>query len=929
MYRPVDLCLAVSLGFLSVLPAAGDDAARYLAVFSDGSHVEGETVTGWHEHPGDPKLDETTLANPGRPLRWLRDRRLAAYRPRVLGPGYVELVGGDRIPGHVVAYQEGEFHTLEAHWPYYVVQTSVPIHLPGRPERRQIRVLANALQRIVMRPQQGRRFQPGTVFARDGRQLVFQRFQWGDSSVRLLLRNDVQELPPEEIDEIHLPVPDQWTTYYAELAALSGDLSGELIRLETTHGFLVTGSTERFHAAVVSDTNSPEHWYHMVQPAWSLDPIWMHFPTIRTRWHFRPHEVPLSRIAPDRVEQRSLLAHGHPWQTDRNVRGGTLLAGDRLYGWGFGVHATNELWFRLPSAVRAFQSRVGLDRLAGDGGCARAMVFANAPKGKPLFASPPLVGSSEVHATGELALAGPKAGQDTLILMADAFHRGRPKGADPLDIRDTVDWLEPLLRLDPATLRTELNGRIPDLVPAWHGWTMTVEGNGSLRHRSLWDLGQSPEPRWAMTVGTGNPRLILTTDRRITADQHWLLVRLKQLAPEAKPGQLEIRRGETVVARFAVPSCGWAPPVCVPLAESQQRDAKLEVVYSPHDAKEQIEWLALTPIDWTGPVRWVALKPDRVEASSGATLTPQADDSILASGTLAEREIYRVIAKTDVERITAVRLEVLPDDSLPGSGPGRAPEGSFVLTRFRMGTVPPVDEKFEGRYVRIELPGEGRTLSLAEVEVFAGETNIAKGHKATQSSVDWEGVPERAVDGDTTGDWEHGSVTHTAEEAANPWWEVDLGAVHKIDRVVVWNRTDYSDWGLHLRLANFRLVVLDDKRQPVFRRVVFDAPRPNTQIDQSLDMEVHLRNAGDRFSRPADAATAPPGPRWPAHQVWAMAPTAEGSDAAMFVLDEPMEVGDRELSFRLEQLGGVPRQNLGRFRLWITSDPPPLPPEPE
>ena len=103
----------------------------------------------------------------------------------------------------------------------------------------------------------------------------------------------------------------------------------------------------------------------MLQPAWSLDPIWVHFPTIRTRWHFLPKEVPLSLITPSRVEQRSLLGHEQPWQTDRNVRGGTLLAGDRPYGWGFGVHTTSELWFDLPHAARAFQSRVGLDRLAG------------------------------------------------------------------------------------------------------------------------------------------------------------------------------------------------------------------------------------------------------------------------------------------------------------------------------------------------------------------------------------------------------------------------------------------------------------------------------------------------------------------------------------------------------------------------------------
>ena len=38
------------------------------------------------------------------------------------------------------------------------------------------------------------------------------------------------------------------------------------------------------------------------------------------------------------------------------------------------------------------------------------------------------------------------------------------------------------------------------------------------------------------------------------------------------------------------------------------------------------------------------------------------------------------------------------------------------------------------RYVRIELPGDKRTLTLAEVEVMSGGKNVAKGGKATQST---------------------------------------------------------------------------------------------------------------------------------------------------------------------------------------------------
>jgi hypothetical protein len=45
------------------------------------------------------------------------------------------------------------------------------------------------------------------------------------------------------------------------------------------------------------------------------------------------------------------------------------------------------------------------------------------------------------------------------------------------------------------------------------------------------------------------------------------------------------------------------------------------------------------------------------------------------------------------------------------------------------------------RYVRVELPGPARTLTLAEVEIESGGENVARGGRASQSSVAWSGVP--------------------------------------------------------------------------------------------------------------------------------------------------------------------------------------------
>jgi hypothetical protein len=127
-----------------------------------------------------------------------------------------------------------------------------------------------------------------------------------------------------------------------------------------------------------------------------------------------------------------------------------------------------------------------------------------------------------------------------------------------------------------------------------------------------------------------------------------------------------------------------------------------------------------------------------------------------------------------------------------------------------------------GRYVRIELPGEKRILSLAEVEVFSGDDNVAPKGKASQSSTSHEGAPERAVDGNKDGAFPKGSVTHTNEER-EPWWELDLGSDLEIRKVVVWNRTDEN---LGQRLMDFSLVILDAKRMPVWRKEKVIAPNP-------------------------------------------------------------------------------------------------------
>ena len=164
-----------------------------------------------------------------------------------------------------------------------------------------------------------------------------------------------------------------------------------------------------------------------------------------------------------------------------------------------------------------------------------------------------------------------------------------------------------------------------------------------------------------------------------------------------------------------------------------------------------------------------------------------------------------------------------------------------------------------GRYVRIELPGENRTLTLAEVEVLGEGENLAPRGKATQTSVAWNGSAQRALDGNKSGAFGDGGQTHTNEGETNPWWELDLGREAAIDQIAVWNRSEEGG-RFASRLDGFTLRVLDGQRRTVFELRDQRAPAQEARFDLS-DPALRVRRAaalalGSLEVRQPEAVTA-------------------------------------------------------------------------
>ncbi len=78
----------------------------------------------------------------------------------------------------------------------------------------------------------------------------------------------------------------------------------------------------------------------------------------------------------------------------------------------------------------------------------------------------------------------------------------------------------------------------------------------------------------------------------------------------------------------------------------------------------------------------IALKWQTSAGASGVDLRPQEDGSFLAQGPAVDKDSYTLDAVLPAGAdVSGLRLEVIPDQRLPQSGPGRAPNGNFVLTR--------------------------------------------------------------------------------------------------------------------------------------------------------------------------------------------------------------------------------------------------------
>ncbi len=86
---------------------------------------------------------------------------------------------------------------------------------------------------------------------------------------------------------------------------------------------------------------------------------------------------------------------------------------------------------------------------------------------------------------------------------------------------------------------------------------------------------------------------------------------------------------------------------------------------------------------------WEVLTPETyVEVGGGAKLRLLPDQSMLCAGYAPTHCTFRVVGRSKLTNITAIRLELLTDSNLPRGGPGRSFKGTCALTQIKVEARP-------------------------------------------------------------------------------------------------------------------------------------------------------------------------------------------------------------------------------------------------
>ena len=469
---PRTICIWLLFGVLAFAPLAARAADRYVAHLADGTTLTSSRLATWPV-PGSPiRWGERDLLADENPVRMLQDRQVGVE----LRPPYLLLANGDVLTGSPVQLAGDDGRELAAPRVKVQLEGMLPVTGTG------VDVRTDRILRIVGSAEAApRQPPPGTVQLADGRRIVARSIKWREYGLAMLTAEGIVEANYPEIVDAVFPDADRLAAVTGDNLWAGGTSAGTLARFQLAGGAIITSShisreqertrrRGRIGALVAS--------YYYVQPAWAEQPIALPENEIAWCGYRAADQAPLSLLPAELAASRRLLGSGLVWQRNVSADGSLAGSGEVNCDLAISTHAHSEIVLDLPPRARSLTALVGIDRTVAPGGCVRCRVVAEKPGGRVLWDSGIVLGSQAPQATGPVDVAG----LARVVLVTEVAHQDRPPGADPLDIRDQVVWLAPLVQVefDPVE-------QLPAVLAGLSAWELSGAGLAQAQIASQWN----------------------------------------------------------------------------------------------------------------------------------------------------------------------------------------------------------------------------------------------------------------------------------------------------------------------------------------------------------------------------------------------------------------------------------------------------------
>ncbi|MDZ4688523.1 MAG: PSD1 and planctomycete cytochrome C domain-containing protein [Planctomycetaceae bacterium] len=302
------------------------------------------------------------------------------------------------------------------------------------------------------------------------------------------------------------------------------------------------------------------------------------------------------------------------------------------------------------------------------------------------------------------------------------------------------------------------------------------------------------------------------------------------------------------------------------------------------------------------PLAWTPLAITSAVTASKAELSRQEDGAYLIGGETPETDTYTLTCDVAAALPTGLRLETLTDAALPSQGPGRAPNGNFVLTEARVTWQPRDDKKAKPRPV---------ALVAAQADYIQSRGQKGKAF-----------APENTLDGSAKTGWAVGGGIGQPHQIV---WEFDWGTSPPTEDGRLTIVLDQQYGGQHL-LGKFRLS-MTDAVQPLYLATLpewlKDAKPPALLEDYFANVDPGIRALAARLT--AHDAAAPPAPETKA---MVFAEAAKPEQTQIHLRGDFLQPGDEVSAATLAVLNPLKTAAASPNRLdlarWLASEDHPL-----